>query len=196
MNIRRSIALCATALTCAVAPALTAPQQPAAAHDAVVDFGAPQPQVPPVNTVTPEEVTITKGGTVTWLVNGGGHGIGIYKVSKDTTRDDIIQGLCHAPSACDAAAANLEYIITDGKGNVVIDSGTNPPMLRLNDADHVMLGAGGPAFLTGTTPTNPNGNTVQYRFTKTGRYLVICMNRVHAIINWMFGFVTVVGDDN
>jgi len=38
--------------------------------------------------------------------------------------------------------------------------------------------------------------TVQYRFTKTGRYLVICMNRGHAINDWMFGFVNVVGDDD
>jgi plastocyanin len=161
-----------------------------------VNFGAPQPQTAPVNVITPDEVTIAKGGTVTWVVNGGGHGIGIYKVSKNTTRDDIAQDLCHTPATCDAAAANLQYIITDHKCDIIIDSGTNPPMTRLNDADHVLLGADGPAFLTGTTATNPNGNTVQYRFTKTGRYLVICMNRGHAILNGMFGFVTVVGDDD
>jgi len=199
MKTRRSIVLFAAVLTCAVAPAQTArpdDDQPTAVQDAVVNFGAPQPQTPPVNVVTPDEVTILKGGTVTWIVNGGGHGISIYKVSNHTTRDDIAEDLCHAPATCDAAAANLQYIVTDGNGNIVIDSGTNPPLNRLNDADRILLGADGPVFLTGTTATNPNSNTVQYRFTKTGRYLVICMNRGHAILNGMFGFVTVVGDDD
>ena len=32
---------------------------------------------------------------------------------------------------------------------------------------------------------------LQFRFAKSGRYLVICMNRNHYLSNWMFGFVTV-----
>ena len=36
---------------------------------------------------------------------------------------------------------------------------------------------------------------VQYRFEKTGRYLVICINRNHFINDGMFGFVDVVGGD-
>jgi hypothetical protein len=35
---------------------------------------------------------------------------------------------------------------------------------------------------------------ITYRFLKTGRYLVICMNRSHFLNDWMFGFVNVVGD--
>jgi len=31
------------------------------------------------------------------------------------------------------------------------------------------------------------------QFTRTGRFLVICMNRAHAINDHMFGFVSVVG---
>ena len=40
-----------------------------------------------------------------------------------------------------------------------------------------------------------NGQLLTYRFLKTGRYLVICMNRVHSLNDWMFGFVNVVGGD-
>ena len=38
-----------------------------------------------LHSLTPEEVTVTKGGQVTFQVHGGGHGIAIYEVSKDTT---------------------------------------------------------------------------------------------------------------
>ncbi len=44
------------------------------ATDAVVDFGSPQPQPTPAektHEVVPNEVTIAKGGTVTFRVNGG-----------------------------------------------------------------------------------------------------------------------------
>ena len=37
------------------------------------------------------------------------------------------------------------------------------------------------------------GQLISYRFLKTGRYLVICMNRTHFLNDWMFGFVDVVG---
>jgi hypothetical protein len=33
------------------------------------------------------------------------------------------------------------------------------------------------------------------RFDRTGRYLVICMNRSHLLNDHMFGFVNVVGED-
>lgn len=60
------------------------------------------------------------------------------------------------------------------------------------------MSAGGQQFLNGgTTPAGPasNGQLVSYRFLKTGRYLVICMNRTHFLNDWMFGFVTVVDHD-
>src|SRR2546425_3973683 len=74
----------------------------AALQDAVVHFGQPQPQTPapaPVGAAAthfllPDDVTIRKGGTVTFVVNGGGHGIAIHPVSKKTTRDDIAADLC------------------------------------------------------------------------------------------------------
>ena len=45
----------------------------------------------------------------------------------------------------------------------------------------------------GTLPAGPtsNGQLLTYRFQKTGRYLVLCMNRVHFLNDWMFGFVNV-----
>src|SRR5215218_4163929 len=39
--------------------------------------------------LTPEEVTVEKGGQVTFQIHGGGHGFAIYEVSKDTTRDEL-----------------------------------------------------------------------------------------------------------
>src|SRR5262245_37345521 len=198
MRSRRTLIVAAAVLTCAGGFAQAADDEQEAVHDATVNFGAPQPQVAPANVVVPADVTIVKGGTVTWVVNGSAHGISIYKVANHTTREDISRGLCQGgPAVCNAASgtANLQYIVTDHNGDIVIDSGTNPPLKRMNDQDHVLLGADGPVFLTGTTATNPASNTVQYRFTKAGRYLVMCMNRSHAINDWMFGFVTVVGDD-
>jgi hypothetical protein len=63
-----------------------------------------------------------------------------------------------------------------------------------------LASAGG--FLTGSVAAvapatvGVPGNRIQVRFPKTGRYLVICMNRGHALNDHMFGFVQVVGDDD
>ena len=54
------------------------------------------------------------------------------------------------------------------------------------------MSAGGEQFLNGGT-TVANGQLITYAFLKTGRYLVICMNRSHFLNDWMFGFVNVVG---
>ena len=56
--------------------------KPVAVQDATVNFGQPQNQTPdpaPVGAAVahflmPNDVTIRKGGTVTFVVNGGGHG--------------------------------------------------------------------------------------------------------------------------
>jgi hypothetical protein len=50
-------------------------------------------------------------------------------------------------------------------------------------------------FLTGTTATTA-GTQLQVRFEKSGRFLVVCMNRNHYLSNWMFGFVNVTADAN
>ncbi len=91
--------------------------------------------------LTPEEVTIVKGGEVTFQVHGGGHAMAIYEVSKDTTRDeagtvplsrpgpvgDPESSLDHrcrpnvtASGGIGTANAAAEHVIADGHGDVVI----------------------------------------------------------------------------
>ena len=202
-----------------------------AVQNAVVDFGEPQPQgtpaaathfLKPVGGVKDGEATILKDGTVTFRVNGGGHGVSVYRVSKDTTRDDIIgtgDGLCPTRSGCLAAFIAAAHTITDGKGNVVVDIGDNPPFGRVDDAARILVGttalipavdaAGKPIldaagnqvqvagiFHQGTAATRAVAEQIRVKFTKNGRYLVICMNRNHSINDHMFSFVNVVGDDD
>jgi plastocyanin len=249
-------------------------QKVTAVHDATVQFAMPQPQPPnagvpgtPDNVSThfllPDDVTIFKGGTVNFIVNGGGHGIAIHEVNKKTTRADIAGDLCDGNNnetdpgnesadriarnaVCNATVVtpvvingvavnvvgtnNLNFIVRDAKGNVVIDPGfnvtipTTPPTVLNNprlddptssprllatsgaspgDVDNpaVIAGNRAGAFLVGTafnvtTGAGTPGNRIQVQFTKTGRFLVICMNRAHAINDHMFGFVTVVGGDD
>ena len=249
--------------------------------DTIVNFAQPQNQTPdpaPVGAAVthfllPDDVTIQKGGTVTFVVNGGGHGIAIHRVSKKTTRADIAADLCDGnahetgdgnqmtdrrarAAVCNGTAVttgvlidgflkdvtgtqNLDYEITDGGDHLVIHTGfnvnfpavpaTNTPAIvknnpRVDDTDHSerllatsgrppvgesavtavnaagLASAGG--FLTGSAPAvapatvGTPGNRIQIKFTETGRFLVICMNRAHALNDHMFGFVNVVGDDD
>jgi len=234
-----------------------------AVQDATVQFAQPQPQVggAPTHFLLPDEVTIKKGGTVTFIPNGAAHGIAIHEVDKKTTREDIAAGLCdgnnhetgHGNEAADRIARavvcngavvtpavingisvnvtgtnNLDYIVTDAKGNVVIDPGfnvniaatpTTPAIVivnpRLDDptSSPRLLATSGAspgdvnnpaaiatnragAFLTGTANPATAGNRIQVQFNHTGRFLIICMNRVHSLNDHMFGFVTVVGGDD
>jgi len=196
--------------------------------------------------LNPDDVTIAKGGTVTFVINNGGHGLAIYPVDKKTTRDDIAEDLCQGPAGtaesdraarftvCGGPQANLNYDITDAKGDLIIRSGTNVQSPRLDDPTNRLLGTSGRVrtcgpgeseptcdssvlaangaggFLTGNVigiPASPGpppvaavaqaiGNRIVYRFNKTGRYLVICMNRAHSLNDHMFGFVNVVGADD
>jgi hypothetical protein len=60
----------------------------------------------------------------------------------------------------------------------------------------VDIRSGSTRFLNGGTArarTGSNGQLITYRFLKTGRYLVLCTNRVHFLNDWMFGFVNVTG---
>lgn len=187
---------------------------PATTRPAVAaDIGGPNDPCSYKNHVlAPEEVTIFKGGQVTFQVHGGGHGIAIYEVSKDTERDDIGQYLCPgfdrtlpaelhpcrtglgAPGtgAANAAAA---HNIADGKGDVVIvadAANATPTGNRIWSEPGRLMAAGGIQFLNGGTSAT-DGTLAAYRFLKTGRYLVICINRSHSLNDWMFGFVNVVG---
>jgi hypothetical protein len=210
---------------------LTHQQQ--ATADANVDFGVlpPGPLGPPpclqtgaiggpadpcsfkLHHLTPEEVTIEKGGEVTFQIHGGGHAMAIYEVSKNTTRDDIGPFLCgnEDPTrmtdpvqheGCNLSPqADTARNILDGKGDVVIDVSQNVtnahPDNRVWSPAGRLMSAGGFQFLNGgTIAAGPgsNGQLITYRFLKTGRYLVHCMNRVHFLNDWMFGFVNVVGE--
>jgi hypothetical protein len=164
--------------------------------------------------LTPDEVTVFKDGEVTFQIHGGGHALAIYEVSKDTTRDEIGQFLCPGADPATVPTPNLlncnqnagnaaaGHIISDGHGDIVIVAGPNVtntfPDNRVWSEPGRLMSAGGQQFLNGgTTPAGPqsDGQLVTYRFLKNGRYLVICLNRSHALNDWMFGFVNVVGGE-
>jgi len=187
----------------AFAAALAAPIGAVAAGraptDAMVQFGQPtfpQDAAPLNHFLLPDEVTIARGGTVTFEVNGLNHDIAIYPVDTMTTRAQIDAGLCQPdPATCSplgAATANLQYFVVDAAGDLVIDSGMNPPSNRVNDPFERLLYAGGPVFLTGRADNGAVAQQIQYRFDKIGRYLIVCANRNHLINDHMFGFINVV----
>src|SRR6185295_5112048 len=100
----------------------------AAVQNATVMFAQPQPQTPdpaPVGAAVthfllPDDVTIRKGGTVTFVVNGGGHGIAIHEVDKKTTREDIAAGLCDGNNN-ETGAANAA---ADRRARAAVCNGT------------------------------------------------------------------------
>ena len=176
--------------------------------DAVVQFGPvhPQPATPGNHVLVPSEVTILKGGTVTFQVNGGGHGVAIYPVSRHTTRADIEADLCPggpgAP-ACAGPTADGPFLITDDKGDLIVDIAAflGIPFFDYLPGRVLAVNGGTAVFLNGSTaaPVPPAtvpapGVRLQHRFDKTGRFLVICMNRFHAVNDYMFGFVNVIGE--
>lgn len=218
----------------------------AATQDAAVDFGVLQPTVSgalvPIGPLpclqsggiggptdpcayknhhlTPEETTILKDGEGIFQVHGGGHGIAIYEVSNDTTRDEIGQFMCagtdpetiadptqhpcNGTTQAGVANAAAAHNIADGKGDVVIVVSRNVtnahPDNRVWYVPGRFMSAGGVQFLNGGTipagaTTPSDGQLVTYQFLKTGRYLIICINRSHSLNDWMFGFVNVVGGD-
>jgi hypothetical protein len=217
--------------------------------DWLVHFGQAQPQTPdpaPVGAAVthflmPNDITINKGDRVTFVVNGGGHGIAIHRVAKKTTREDIAEDLCAGATpenpdpivdrrtrnaVCNGAIVtgvdaiigtqNLNYDITDAKDDLIIRTGQNTattPNPRVDDTEHserLLATSGrspasdttGPAanpagaFLAGSVAPATPGNRIQVQFLKTGRFLVICMNRGHSLNDHMFGFVSVVDDDD
>ena len=162
--------------------------------------------------LVPEDVTINKWGQVSFPIHGGGHALHISEVNIKTTRDDIGQWLCAgqdpqtitkpAEHPCNLSAANADgsHVVSDAKDDVVIAVAPNVtnahPDNRVWFEPGRLMSAGGMQFLNGgTVPAGPtsNGQLISYRFLKTGRYLVACMNRVHFLNDWMFGFVNATG---
>jgi len=155
-------AVAALIVTAVVGTAVLAQDNKAPA-EVTVHFAMPQPQPAgagtpgtPANSSThfllPDDVTVRKGGAVTFVVNGGGHAIAIHPVSKQTTREDIAEDLCQGGTndadrvgrnaVCNGTIItpnvdvngvpttvtgtdNLNYTITDGKGDVIIVTGFN-----------------------------------------------------------------------
>ena len=101
-NARTSIL--AVAVMAALAFPVTggADEQENAATEAFVQFGQLVTPAPAAGSLAgtlthfllPDDVTIRKDGSVTFVVNGGGHGIAIHRVNKKTTRQDIAEDLC------------------------------------------------------------------------------------------------------
>ena len=174
-------------------------------------FGGPtDPCAYKIHVLVPDEVAVQKGGEVAFQIHGGGHGFAIYEVSKNTTREELGQFLCPGADpatitdpeahACRGNAANAaaKHIVTDGRGDVVLVAQQNVtnahPDNRVWSEEGRLMSAGAHQFLNGgTIPAGPtsNGQILTYRFLKTGRYLVLCMNRSHFLNDWMFGFVDV-----
>jgi hypothetical protein len=255
MRSRRSTVLCATALASTLVFPLvgTASEEHAQAPlEAYVQFGELVDPPPAANTLQaavthfllPDDVSIRKGGSVNFIVNGGGHGIAIHRVHKKTTRQDIAEDLCQGGAdeadragrfvVCNGTIVtgvgtivgtqNLAYSTTDAKDDVVINTpqnvaNNNPRVDDAVSSDQLLAtsGASRPcaageappacdptapsanpagAFLTGAVPPATPGNRIRVTFNKTGRYLVVCMNRAHYLNDHMFGFVNVVGDDD
>src|SRR5262245_40422971 len=99
-----------------------------------VNFGQAQPQTPdpaPVaaavtHFLNPEEVTVNKGGSVTFIVNGGGHGIAIHPVDKKTTRADI------AADLCDGTNNETGNNILDRRNRAAVCNGTVVTSVMIN----------------------------------------------------------------
>ena len=164
-------------------------------EDPIVDFGHPDILAgTPNQAMVPDEVTILKGDRVNFRVNGAGHGIVIYPVSKHTTRDDIGQYLCDATKPGCLATEGREIRDREGRVVIIVDEGGQS--VRVDYEPGQILSAGTAAFLPGTI-RNPQtgvitpGIVMRLRFEEQGRYLVACMNRAHLVNEWMFGFVNV-----
>ena len=127
------------------------------------------------------EVTVFKGGQVTFTFRNGGHSIAIYEVSKDTTRDHIGQQLCPDtdPSTVqpdehvclsNALHASAEYVVIDGKGDVALHVSPNAtnvfPENLVTFTPGRLMSAGGAVALNGAAPL---GHVASYQFLKTGR---------------------------
>src|SRR3954469_21506130 len=89
-----------------IMPMTAAAEEPMS--EVTVQFGSPvfpQPPQPANHILFPDEVTIVKGGTVTFEVNGANHGVAISPVSRNTVRADIEAGLCQPdPTECNPQA--------------------------------------------------------------------------------------------
>src|SRR5207248_9465410 len=73
-------------------------------------------------------------GTVTFVVNGGGHGITIHPVSKNTTRADIAEDLC------DGATPENPDRVVDRRNRAAVCNGTAATPTTINGTPVVVIG--------------------------------------------------------
>ena len=64
--------------------------------------GASDPCSYKLHILTPEETTIRKGGEVTFQMHGVVHSIAVYRVAKNTTREEVGQFLCPGEDPADS----------------------------------------------------------------------------------------------
>ena len=64
--------------------------------------GASDPCSYKLHILTPEETTIRKGGEVTFQMHGVVHSIAIYRVARNTTREEVGQFLCPGEDPADS----------------------------------------------------------------------------------------------
>jgi hypothetical protein len=135
--------------------------------------------------LNPDDVTIRQGGTVTFVINNGGHGLAIYPVDKKTTRDDIAEDLCQGPpgtaesdraarfTVCGAVQAALNYDITDAKGNLIIRTGTNVANSnpRVDDPTNRLLGTSGRVRTCGPGESEPTCDSTVLAANPAGGFL-------------------------
>src|SRR6267378_2556998 len=67
-----------------------------------------------VHFLFPDDITIRKGGTVNFVVNGGGHGIAIHPVNEETTRQDIAEDLCQGPAGKAESDRKARFDVCNG----------------------------------------------------------------------------------
>ena len=113
-NLRSIIVGLVLAVTLAVPMVVSADKDDGAPADVTVQFGQTRPPIssPRQPRSDPDDVTVNIGGTVTFTVNGGGHGIAIFPVSKNTVRADIEEDLCQGGPRYVSAALSLQRSIS------------------------------------------------------------------------------------
>lgn len=153
-------------------------------QSAAVNFGDPNAPPTPGNSANhnllPNEVCISKDGSVNYTVNGF-HQIAIYKVKKDTTRAEVISN----PKA---------FVDIDNLADLTLPDGTVIPGIMINDPhQRTFLEPASPFDHVVASPAD----LVSVDFGRPGRYLVICAVLPHfldggpAANGGMFGFVDV-----
>ena len=145
-----------------------------------VDFGDPETGA---NVLIPDDVTITVGETVSFLVHGN-HQVTIYRVDDATTRPDVEADIIPGE----------DYVITDAVEVPIVDTINrdfeHPAIIHDHSTSTPSLVAHSWLDVDAGTIDRDTALNVQVNFLVPGRYLVICGRKTH-LDQSMFGFVWV-----